>query len=158
MPGQAVPDSSGLAVSVAGRNAPNKLKAARAYSLAPSRAFRRAAAQAGDGYARGPAPVRAPLDEMARALHGGVRNVPLAADYPFLDVIWTMLIFFLAVIWIWLLIKVFAELIFRRHELSVFAKACWLIFVMVLPFLGVFVYLIVNDKPAGEPGSTPAQH
>jgi len=74
------------------------------------------------------------------------RNVPLAADYPLLDVVWTMAVFFVGIIWIWLLIKVFADLIFRRHDLSGFVKACWLVFVMVLPFLGVFVYLIANNK------------
>ena len=48
--------------------------------------------------------------------------MPLAADYPFLDLVWTMVVFFAALIWIWLLIKVFADLIFRRHDLSGIAK------------------------------------
>jgi hypothetical protein len=65
----------------------------------------------------------------------------LAADYPFLDVLWTMIIFFLWVLWFWLLFTVFAD-IFRRHDLSGWGKAGWLIFTIVLPFLGVFVYLI----------------
>ena len=73
-------------------------------------------------------------------------TVPLAAEYPFLDLVWTMVVFFAALIWIWLLIKVFADLIFRRHDLSGIAKVCWLVFVMVLPFLGVFVYLVVKDR------------
>jgi hypothetical protein len=78
------------------------------------------------------------------------RDVLLAADYPFVDLVLTMVIFAFGVIWIWLLIKVFADLIFRRHDISGFVKAGWLVFVMVLPFLGVFVYLIANDKPHEE--------
>jgi len=69
----------------------------------------------------------------------------LAADYPFLDVIWTMIIFFLWVLWFWLLFAVFAD-IFRRHDLSGWGKAGWLIFVIFLPFLGIFVYLIANNE------------
>jgi Short C-terminal domain/Phospholipase_D-nuclease N-terminal len=65
----------------------------------------------------------------------------LAADYPFLDVLWTMLIFFLWVIWFWLLITVFAD-IFRRRDISGGAKVLWSIFVIILPFLGVFIYLL----------------
>ncbi len=67
----------------------------------------------------------------------------LAADYPFLDLLWTMFLFFLFIIWIWILITVFAD-IFRRHDTSGFAKVLWIIFVIVLPYLGVFVYLIAN--------------
>ncbi len=75
--------------------------------------------------------------------------MPLAYDYPFLDVLWTMLIFFCWVIWFWLLITVFAD-IFRRHDTSGFAKVLWVIFVIVLPFLGVFIYLIANSKGMAE--------
>jgi hypothetical protein len=67
----------------------------------------------------------------------------LAYDYPFLDVLWTMLIFFCWVIWFWLLITIFVD-IFRRRDTSGFSKVLWIIFVIVLPFLGVFIYLIVN--------------
>jgi hypothetical protein len=67
----------------------------------------------------------------------------VAADYPFLDVLWTMLIIFAWIIWFWLLITVFTDL-FRRHDTSGFAKVLWIIFVILLPFLGVFIYLIVN--------------
>jgi Phospholipase_D-nuclease N-terminal/Short C-terminal domain len=69
----------------------------------------------------------------------------LAADYPFLDVLWTMLIFFAFVIWIWLLITVFAD-IFRRRDASGVTKALWIVFVIVAPYLGVLVYLIVEHK------------
>jgi len=65
----------------------------------------------------------------------------LGADYPFLDVVWTMLIFFLWVLWFWLLFTVFGD-IFRRHDLSGWGKTGWLVFTIVLPYLGVFVYLI----------------
>jgi Short C-terminal domain/Phospholipase_D-nuclease N-terminal len=67
----------------------------------------------------------------------------LAADYPFLDVLWTMFIFFLFIIWIWILITVFAD-IFRRKDASGFTKAAWIVFVILLPYLGVLVYLIAN--------------
>jgi hypothetical protein len=72
-----------------------------------------------------------------------------AADYPFLDVFWTMLVFFAWVIWFWLLITVFADL-FRRHDVSGWGKAGWTLFVIVLPFLGVFVYLIAQGKHMAE--------
>jgi hypothetical protein len=73
----------------------------------------------------------------------------LAADYPFLDVLWTMLIFFLWVIWFWLLITVFVD-IFRRRDISGWGKAAWLIFVIVLPFLGVFIYLITQSDEMAQ--------
>lgn len=68
----------------------------------------------------------------------------LAADYPFLDMIWTMAILFLWILWIWLLFSVFAD-IFRRHDLSGWGKTAWILFVILLPFLGVFVYLITQN-------------
>ena len=67
----------------------------------------------------------------------------IAADYPFLDIVFTMFIFFAWVIWFWILITVFAD-IFRRDDTSGFGKVLWMIFVIVLPFLGVFIYLIAN--------------
>jgi Short C-terminal domain/Phospholipase_D-nuclease N-terminal len=75
--------------------------------------------------------------------------VVIAADYPFLDVLWTMLVFFGFVVWFWLLIKVFADL-FRRHELSGWAKFGWSLFVIFLPLAGVLTYLIVNGKGIAE--------
>jgi hypothetical protein len=69
----------------------------------------------------------------------------LAADYPFLDLVWTMFIFFAWVIWFWLLITIFSD-IFRRHDASGFTKVLWMIFVIVLPYLGVFIYLIANHE------------
>jgi hypothetical protein len=73
----------------------------------------------------------------------------IAADYPFLDVFWTMLVFFGWVIWIFLLIRIFTDL-FRRHDTSGWVKAGWIVFVIVLPFLGVLVYLIANGKGMAE--------
>ncbi len=80
----------------------------------------------------------------------------LAANYPFLDVLWTMFIFFAWVIWFWLLITVFAD-VFRRHDTSGFAKVAWLVFVIVLPFLGVFIYLIANHQGMTERNIQRAQ-
>jgi Phospholipase_D-nuclease N-terminal/Short C-terminal domain len=73
----------------------------------------------------------------------------LATSYPFLEVFWTMLIFFAFVIWIWILITVLID-IFRRHDSSGFAKVLWIIFIIVLPYLGVFVYLIAEHKGMTE--------
>ena len=67
----------------------------------------------------------------------------LAADYPFLDILWTMFIFFLFIIWIWILITVFSD-IFRRKDVGGGTKALWIVFVILLPYLGVLVYLIAN--------------
>jgi Short C-terminal domain/Phospholipase_D-nuclease N-terminal len=72
-----------------------------------------------------------------------------AADYPFLDVFWTMLVFFFWVIWIWILITVLIDL-FRRHDVSGWGKAAWALFVIVLPYLGVFVYLITQGGKMAE--------
>jgi putative oligomerization/nucleic acid binding protein/phospholipase D-like protein len=68
----------------------------------------------------------------------------LASDYPFLDVLWTLFIFFLWVIWFWLLFTVFID-VFRRHDIGGGKKTLWLIFVIILPFLGVFIYIITNN-------------
>jgi len=73
----------------------------------------------------------------------------LATSYPFLEVFWTLLIFFAFVIWIWLLFVVFAD-IFRRHDTSGFAKVLWIIFIIIVPYFGVFVYLIAEHKGMTE--------
>ena len=67
----------------------------------------------------------------------------IAADYPFLDVLWTMFAFFLFFIWFWLLITVFAD-VFRRRDIGGGKKTLWCIFVIVLPYLGVFIYLLAE--------------
>ncbi len=68
----------------------------------------------------------------------------LGADYPFLDLMWTMLVFFIWILWFWLLFTVWFD-IFRRDDISGLGKAGWLIFTVVLPFLGVFIYLITQN-------------
>ena len=73
----------------------------------------------------------------------------LASSYPVLDAFLTMLYFFLFIIWIWLLIMVFMD-IFRSHDMSGWAKALWVIFIIILPFLGVFVYLIARGGKMHE--------
>lgn len=65
----------------------------------------------------------------------------LAVVYPFLEVFWTILIFFAFVVWLWLLFSVFADL-FRRHDASGWVKVLWMIFIVIFPFIGVFAYVI----------------
>ena len=69
--------------------------------------------------------------------------LPIAADYPFIDVFWSMIIFFFWVIWIWIVITVLID-IFRRHDIGGWHKAVWVVFIIVVPFLGVLVYLIAQ--------------
>ena len=78
------------------------------------------------------------------------------ADYSFGQVMWTMFVFFAWVLFFWLLFIVFGDL-FRRHDISGWGKAGWTIFVIVLPFLGIFVYLIAEGKGMGERNVQQAQ-
>ena len=73
----------------------------------------------------------------------------IAADYPFVDVLWSMIIFFFWVIWIWIVITVLID-VFRRHDIGGWAKAAWVVFVVILPWLGVLVYLIVEHDGMRE--------
>jgi Short C-terminal domain/Phospholipase_D-nuclease N-terminal len=73
----------------------------------------------------------------------------MLAAYTFGDVLWSMLIFFVWILWFWLLFTVWFD-IFRRHDESGWTKAAWLIFTIILPFLGVFIYLIVENKGINE--------
>lgn len=73
----------------------------------------------------------------------------LAADYPFLDVFWTIVIFFAWVIWIWTAITVLMD-VFRRHDIGGWGKAAWTVFIIVVPFLGVLVYLIAQHEGMSE--------
>lgn len=73
----------------------------------------------------------------------------LAADYALGEVLWTMFVLFLWIIWFWLLITVFSDL-FRDKETSGAAKAGWTIFVILLPYLGVFVYLLARGSGMAE--------
>jgi hypothetical protein len=80
----------------------------------------------------------------------------LAADYPFLDVFWTMILFFFWVAWIAILVSVVMDL-FRRHDASGWIKALWLVCLIFLPFLGVLAYLIVNGDGMGKRNVERAQ-
>ncbi|MEU7471103.1 SHOCT domain-containing protein [Streptomyces sp. NPDC044984] len=73
----------------------------------------------------------------------------LAYDYPLLSAFWTILVFFLWIMWFVLLFRVVMD-IFRDDDLSGWAKAGWLVFTVVLPFLGVFVYVIARGKNMGR--------
>lgn len=80
----------------------------------------------------------------------------LAADYPFLDVLWTMVIFFCWIIWFFLLFRVFAD-VFRRRDIGGGMKTLWIIFVIILPFLGVFIYLIAQGHGMADRDLQTAQ-
>jgi type VI protein secretion system component VasK len=69
---------------------------------------------------------------------------------------WTLIVIFAWIIWFWLLITVFADL-FRRHDISGWVKALWIIFVIILPFLGVLVYLIAESHGMAERNQKQAQ-
>jgi hypothetical protein len=78
------------------------------------------------------------------------------ADFPFLEVLWTMIIFFAWVIWIWIAITVLID-VFRRHDIGGWGKAAWTVFIIVLPFLGVLVYLIAQHEGMRERSAKQAQ-
>jgi hypothetical protein len=80
----------------------------------------------------------------------------IAADYPFLDILGSMLFFFGFVIWFWLLISVFGD-VFRRHDIGGFTKFVWSLFVIVVPLLGVLVYMIAEGKEMGQRNVDAAQ-
>jgi hypothetical protein len=67
----------------------------------------------------------------------------IAADYPFMNILWSMVIFFCWVVWIWMMIAILTD-VFRRHDIGGGKKALWVIFLIVLPFLGVLIYLIAQ--------------
>lgn len=80
----------------------------------------------------------------------------MLAAYTFGDVMWTMFVFFAWILFFWLLFGVFGDL-FSRHDISGWAKAGWCVFVIILPFLGIFVYLISQGKGMGERAQQRAQ-
>jgi Phospholipase_D-nuclease N-terminal/Short C-terminal domain len=71
------------------------------------------------------------------------------ADFPFLEFLWAMIVFFAWVIYIWIVITVLVDL-FRRHDIGGWGKAGWVVFVIVLPFLGVLIYLIAQHDGMRE--------
>lgn len=80
----------------------------------------------------------------------------MLAAYTFGDVMWTMFVFFAWILFFWMLFGVFGDL-FGRHDISGWAKAGWTVFVIILPFLGIFVYLISQGKGMGERAQQRAQ-
>jgi hypothetical protein len=78
------------------------------------------------------------------------------AAYTFGDVMWTMFVFFCWILFFWLLFGVFGDL-FSRHDVSGWGKAGWTILVIILPFLGIFIYLISQGKGMGERAQEKAQ-
>jgi len=84
-----------------------------------------------------------------------------ASNYPFLNIFWTILIFFAWVVWIWIAVTMLID-VFRRRDISGWGKAAWVVFLIVLPFLGVLAYLILNhdgmaDRSGREAAATQAQ-
>ena len=75
--------------------------------------------------------------------------MPIAADYPFLNILWSMIIFFVWVTWIWMMVLILSD-VFRRHDLSGWGKAGWTFFLIVLPFLGALIYLIADSDGMAE--------
>ena len=73
----------------------------------------------------------------------------LATDYPFLDIFWTMIIFFTWIVWIWMMVIILTD-VFRRHDIGGVHKALWVVFLIVVPFLGVLVYLIAQHDGMAE--------
>jgi hypothetical protein len=71
--------------------------------------------------------------------------VVIAADYPFMDVLWTMVIFFAFVVWIWMMVAILTD-VFRRADIGGWAKAAWTVFLIVLPWIGALAYLIANSR------------
>jgi ABC-type multidrug transport system fused ATPase/permease subunit len=78
------------------------------------------------------------------------------SSYPLLNIFWSMFIFFLWIIWIWILITVFID-IFRSHDLSGWAKTLWFLFVLFIPLIGVLVYLIARGGKMHEHAVRQAQ-
>ena len=80
----------------------------------------------------------------------------MLADYSFGDVMYSMLVFFLWILWFWMLFTILGDL-FSRQDISGWAKAGWSVFVIILPFLGIFIYLIAEGKKMGERARERAQ-
>ena len=76
-------------------------------------------------------------------------SVYLAYDYPVLGAFWTVMWVFLWVMWLVLLFRIVVDL-FRDHEMSGWAKAAWLLFLILIPFLGVLVYVIARGRNMGR--------
>jgi hypothetical protein len=75
--------------------------------------------------------------------------LPIAAEYPFLELIWSMLVFMGFILWVWTAIACFGD-VFRRHDIGGFAKAVWILLIIFLPLLGVLIYLIAYHEGIAE--------
>jgi uncharacterized membrane protein YcjF (UPF0283 family) len=80
----------------------------------------------------------------------------ILANYNFASFLWDVLVIFAFVIWFWLLIVVFGD-IFRRRDVSGWGKAAWIILVIILPYFGVFIYLIAEHSGMAERGTQQVQ-
>jgi hypothetical protein len=80
----------------------------------------------------------------------------IAADYPFLNIFWTMLVFFAWVAYIWMLVVILGD-VFRRTDIGGWAKAAWVVFMIVLPFIGVLAYLVTQQHGMAERSAESAQ-
>ncbi len=79
-----------------------------------------------------------------------------AADYPFLNIFWSMIIFFAWVIWIWMVIAILVD-IFGRKDIGGWHKAAWCVFIIVVPFIAVLIYLIVHSGDMADRKMQAAQ-
>jgi Phospholipase_D-nuclease N-terminal/Short C-terminal domain len=86
----------------------------------------------------------------------GADDMVFAADYPFLNILWTMIIFFAWVVWIWMMIAILSD-VFRRRDMSGWGKAAWTVFLIVLPFIGALAYLIGNHDGMADRNVEQAQ-
>jgi hypothetical protein len=87
---------------------------------------------------------------------GALSVMVIAAEYPLLNIFWTMAIFFVWVIWIWMLVGILTD-VFRRSDLSGWGKAGWTLFLIVLPYIGVFTYLVTQHDGMTERSVKQAQ-
>ena len=95
-------------------------------------------------------------DDQDTARREGDLKLAIASDYPFIDILGSMLFFFGFVIWFWLLITVFGD-VFRRHDIGGFTKFAWCLFVILVPLLGVLVYMIAEGKEMAQRNVEQAQ-
>ena len=79
-----------------------------------------------------------------------------AADYPFLNIFWSMILFFTWIIWIWMMVVILSD-VFRRRDMSGWGKAAWTVFLIVFPFLGALIYLISNHDGMADRNLKQAQ-
>jgi hypothetical protein len=81
----------------------------------------------------------------------------IAADYPFLNILWTMIIFFAWVVWIWMMVVILTDVLFRRRDISGWGKAAWTVFLIVLPFLAALIYVIAQHEGMADRAAERAQ-